>query len=105
MEILIFNVQNSRYSHCGVKSDLIKSKLYKIEAETVCIYVHLFFICVSDAWALLLGLYGRYFYIDHSEGLRYLAHTVLAAADGNGAWWGHSGYSNQYQPSSSHNVA
>ena len=47
----------------GVKSDLIKSKLYKIEAETVCIYVHLFFICVSDAWALLLGLYGRYFYI------------------------------------------
>jgi hypothetical protein len=25
--------------------------------------VHLFLICVFDTWALLLGLYGRYFYI------------------------------------------
>ena len=25
--------------------------------------MHLFLLCVSDAWALLLGLYGRYFYI------------------------------------------
>ena len=25
--------------------------------------MHLFLICVFDTWALLLGLYGRYFYI------------------------------------------
>jgi hypothetical protein len=25
--------------------------------------VHLFLLCVSDTWALVLGLYGRYFYI------------------------------------------
>ena len=27
--------------------------------------MHLFLICVFDTWALLLGLYGRYFYIVH----------------------------------------
>ena len=25
--------------------------------------MHLFLLCVSDTWALVLGLYGRYFYI------------------------------------------
>ena len=29
--------------------------------------MHLFLICVSDTWALLLGLYGRYFYIVYSN--------------------------------------
>ena len=28
----------------------------------LCIHVHIFLLCVFDAWALLLGLYGTYFY-------------------------------------------
>ena len=40
----------------------------------MCIHVHLFLICVSDTWALLLGLYGSYFYIvQRSTAALYLA--------------------------------
>ena len=38
---------------------------------------HLFLLCVSDAWALFLGLYGRYFYIVVTFGLVRLAASML----------------------------
>ena len=50
--------------------------------------MHLFLICVFDTWALLLGLYGRYFYIVEKKCLlaRVFSVTVLRRVSALWSW-------------------
>ena len=52
----------TRYSASTARIDRLKSP-YPPLAHVYAYVCTLFLFCVSDAWALLLGLYGRYFYI------------------------------------------
>jgi hypothetical protein len=48
----------------------------------VCIHVHRLLLCVIDAWALLLGLYGTYFYKVHPSCTTLYVHRNVSKSNG-----------------------